>query len=78
MKKRVLAIIAGLFSMTGILLAQTYAEVVIEYNAGVRCLNNQAYDSAFIYLNNTLDLAGKVGEEAAEMETTAKEYRRII
>lgn len=73
MKKRVLAIIAGLLSMTGILLAQTYADVVIEYNSGVRCLNNQAFDSAFIYLNNTLAMAGTVGAEAAEMEQSAKE-----
>lgn len=73
MKKRVIAIFAGLLSMTGILLAQTYADVVIEYNSGVRCLNNQAYDSAFIYLNNTLSMAGTVGAEAAEMEKSAKE-----
>lgn len=73
MKKRVLAITAGLLSMTGILLAQTYADVVIEYNSGVRCLNNQAYDSAFIYLNNTLAMAETVGAEAAEMENSAKE-----
>jgi len=73
MKKRVLAIIAGLFSLTGILLAQTYADVVIEYNSAVRCLNNQAYDSAFTYLNNTLDMSNTVGAEAAEMEKASKE-----
>ena len=73
MKKRVLAIIAGLFSMTGILLAQSYADVVIEYNSAVRCLNNQDYDSAFIYLNNTLAMSETVGAEAAEMETSVKE-----
>jgi tetratricopeptide (TPR) repeat protein len=73
MKKRVLAIIACLFSLTGILLAQTYADVVIEYNSAVRCLNNQAYDSAFIYLNNTLAMSDVVGAEAAEMSTSSKE-----
>lgn len=73
MKKRVLAIIAGLFSLTGILTAQTYPDVVIEYNSAVRCLNNQAYDSAFVYLNNTLAMADVVGAEAAEMENSSKE-----
>ncbi len=73
MKKRVLAIIAGLFSLTGILMAQSYADVVIEYNSAVRCLNNQAYDSAFIYLNNTLSMSDVVGAEAAEMEKSSKE-----
>jgi len=73
MKKRVLAITAGLFSLTGILLAQSYADVVIEYNSAVRCLNNQAYDSAFIYLNNTLDMSETVGAEAVEMSKSSKE-----
>ncbi len=73
MKKRVLAIIAGLFSITGILLSQSFADVVIEYNSGVRCLNNQAYDSAYIYLNNTLSLSDVVGTEADDMVKTAKE-----
>lgn len=73
MNKRVLAIIAGLFSITGILMAQTYADVVIEYNSAVRCLNNQAYDSAFIYLNNTLTMSETVGAEAEEMSKSSKE-----
>lgn len=73
MKKRALAIITGLFLLTGILLAQSYADVVIEYNSAVRCLNNQAYDSAFIYLNNTLSMSDVVGEEASDMAKSSKE-----
>ena len=71
MKLRVLAILAGVL-MAGTLSAQTLADVINEFNAGVENLNNQEYESALDHFNQVLTLAETVGAEADDMKAQAE------
>ncbi len=78
MKKRVLAIVTGLFLAGGIVFAQATADVTLtdvinEFNAGVESLNGQSYETALTQFNNCLALCNQVGDEATDMKKQAEE-----
>ena len=73
MKFRVIVLSIGLFA-AGIVTAQTtLTDVINEFNSGVEFLNNQEYDGAIGHFNQTILLAGQVGDEANEMKVKAED-----
>jgi tetratricopeptide (TPR) repeat protein len=72
MRLREIALFGGIL-MAGSLSAQTLADVINEFNAGVAKVNNQEYDASIVHFNQVLSMAATVGTEADEMKGKAEE-----
>jgi tetratricopeptide (TPR) repeat protein len=72
MKLRILTILGGVI-VAGSLSAQTYTDVINEFNEGVAKINSQEYESSIEHFNKVLTMAEAVGDSASDLKAKAEE-----